>query len=174
MFDIGFTELLLVGIVALIVVGPKDLPLMFRALGRFTAKIRRMAREFSSAMEDAADSTGVKDVAKGLQTMANPGKAATNAIKDAASFDPFGEEDNKDAAKPTMGPETAKMTEERKAQADKIRKAAEERAAARRAAEEAAAEAAERRPAEPASSAPPAAEAPAPAPAETPGKGDAA
>ncbi len=55
MFDIGWTELLVIGIVALIVVGPKDLPLMFHALGQFTAKARGMAREFQRAMEDAAE-----------------------------------------------------------------------------------------------------------------------
>ena len=52
MFDIGWTELLLIGVVALIVVGPKDLPHLFHSLGRFTAKARGMAREFTSAMEE--------------------------------------------------------------------------------------------------------------------------
>ena len=42
--DFGWSELLVIGIVALIVVGPKDLPGMFRQLGKFTAKLRRMAR----------------------------------------------------------------------------------------------------------------------------------
>ena len=55
MFDVGWSELLVIGIVALIVVGPRDLPGMFRALGRFTAKARGMAREFQRAMEAAAD-----------------------------------------------------------------------------------------------------------------------
>ena len=67
MFDIGWTELLVIGVVALIVGGPKDLPGMFRTLGRFTAKARSMARDFSRAMEDAADEAGVKDVAKDLK-----------------------------------------------------------------------------------------------------------
>jgi sec-independent protein translocase protein TatB len=64
MFDIGWTELLLIGIVALIVVGPKDLPRMFRALGRFVGQARAMAREFQRAMEQAADESGVKDMAR--------------------------------------------------------------------------------------------------------------
>ena len=64
--DIGWSELLLIGVVALIVIGPRDLPHMFRALGRITAKARAMAREFSSAMEDAARDTGLKDAADSL------------------------------------------------------------------------------------------------------------
>ena len=67
MFDIGFIELLVIGIVALIVVGPKDLPGMFRTLGRFTAKARGMAREFQRAMNDAADELGMKDAASTLK-----------------------------------------------------------------------------------------------------------
>lgn len=59
MLDIGWSELLLIGVVALIVVGPKDLPVMFHTLGRITARARQMAREFSRAMEDAAKDTGL-------------------------------------------------------------------------------------------------------------------
>ena len=57
MFDLGWTELLVIGIVALIVVGPKDLPVLFRNVGRFVGKARGMAREFSSAMNEAAECT---------------------------------------------------------------------------------------------------------------------
>ena len=65
--DIGWSELMVIGIVALVVIGPKDLPGMFRELGRFTAKLRAMGREFSRAMEDAARETGVQDVADDLR-----------------------------------------------------------------------------------------------------------
>ena len=43
LFDLGWTELLLIGIVALIVVGPKDLPGMFRTLGKLMARVRALS-----------------------------------------------------------------------------------------------------------------------------------
>ena len=67
MFDIGWSELLLIGVVALIVIGPEDLPKLFHTLGRLTSKARSMAREFTSAMEDAAKSSGLEDAAKTLK-----------------------------------------------------------------------------------------------------------
>ena len=63
MLDLGWTELLVIGIVALIVVGPKDLPVLFRKVGEFVGKARGMAREFSRAMNEAADESGMKDTA---------------------------------------------------------------------------------------------------------------
>lgn len=89
MFDIGMSEMLVVGVVALIVVGPKDLPVMFRRVGQFVGKAKGMAREFSSAMNDAADDTGVREMASGLnntlKVATNPVGAAMDGVKDAAS-----------------------------------------------------------------------------------------
>ena len=82
MFDIGWTELLVVGVVALIVVGPKDLPKMFRTLGQFTAKARNMAREFQRAMDDAADDTGVKDVARDLNKATSSKNMGLDELRD--------------------------------------------------------------------------------------------
>lgn len=84
MFDIGWTELLVIGIVALIVVGPKDLPGMFRTLGRFTAKARGMAREFQRAMNDAADESGMKDAASGLKAATSPKSMGLDTLNKAA------------------------------------------------------------------------------------------
>ncbi len=64
MFDLGWSELLIIGVVALVVVGPKDLPKMFRTLGQLIGKARAMAREFQRAMESAADDAGVSDLTK--------------------------------------------------------------------------------------------------------------
>jgi sec-independent protein translocase protein TatB len=98
--EIGWTELMVIGVVALIVIGPKDLPEMFRTLGRFTAKARSMARDFSRAMEQAAKETGVDEVAKDLRNATSPSSMGLSAVKNAADkfekWDPL-----KNAAKPT-------------------------------------------------------------------------
>lgn len=100
MFDLGMSELLVIGVVALVVIGPKDLPELFRSLGKFTAKLRAMGREFSRAMEAAADEAGVKDVAKDLKAVTSPRSLGLDAVKDAADkfqkWDPL-----KNAATPT-------------------------------------------------------------------------
>jgi sec-independent protein translocase protein TatB len=68
-------------------VGPKDLPVMFRQLGRFTGQLRRMARDFSRAMDEAADEAGAKDLARDLRTMSNPRSAAAQQFKKTAGLD---------------------------------------------------------------------------------------
>jgi len=101
MFDIGWMELMVIGVVALIVVGPRDLPEMFRQLGRFTGKLKSMSREFSRAMEQAANDSGVSDVARDLNTLTDPRGTAINSVKGAVDkfekWDPI-----KNAAKPTQ------------------------------------------------------------------------
>jgi Tat protein translocase TatB subunit len=69
MFDLGWMELVIIGITALIVVGPKDLPIMFKKVGIFVGKAKKMAREFRSTMESAADETGLKETANMLNVV---------------------------------------------------------------------------------------------------------
>ena len=101
--DFSWSELMVVGIVALIIIGPKDLPGMFRELGRFTAKVRAMGREFSRAMEQAAKESGVKDVADDLKKATSAKAMGLDAVRSAADkfekWDPL-----KNAAKPTVPP----------------------------------------------------------------------
>ena len=150
MLDIGWTELLVIGALALIVVGPKDLPGMLRNVGRFVAKARGMARDFQSAMDDAARQADLsevadlkKDVAK-WSTMAGGNPAAIGK----SLLDGDGDGDKKPAAPEPGSLDAADAAENAAWEAEQARKAAEEaeekaRAAALRAAEEqAAAEAA--------------------------------
>lgn len=106
----SWSEILIVAIVALIVVGPKDLPGMFKQLGQFTAKAKRMARDFSRAMEDAADDAGIVDVQKTFKAATNPAKAAmdsvTDSVKKAVDFDAM--DPDSETAKMAAGRETAK------------------------------------------------------------------
>ncbi|HEX8901881.1 Sec-independent protein translocase protein TatB [Vitreimonas sp.] len=52
--SLGFNEIIILGILALVVVGPKDLPLLFRKIGRWTAKLRGMAQEFRTGFDELA------------------------------------------------------------------------------------------------------------------------
>lgn len=75
----GLTEFMLVAIVALIVVGPKDLPLMMRKLGQFVAKGRAMAREFQSAFDDIARQAELDELRKEIQDLRRD-NALTEAV----------------------------------------------------------------------------------------------
>lgn len=145
MFGIGTTELILIGIVALIVVGPKDLPLMFRTLGRFTGKARAMAREFSRAMEDAANQAGVKDATDALKAASNPRAFGMDKLTQAADsfekWDPMGKSSDKTDDKAEAKPAST-LSEERAEAARKISEKAAEKALERQAREAAEAEAA--------------------------------
>ena len=119
MFDLGWTELLVIGVVALIVVGPKDLPMLFRNVGMFVGKARGMAREFSRAMNDAAEESGVNEVAKGLKAATNPVGTAMDGVKDIAKDLTTGI----DPTKYDPNSETGKLAAERAENARKIQAA---------------------------------------------------
>ncbi|WP_166415882.1 Sec-independent protein translocase protein TatB [Cochlodiniinecator piscidefendens] len=129
MFDIGGLELLVIGVVALIVVGPKDLPGMFRTVGRMTGKAKAMARDFQRAMSDAADDTGMKDMNTDLRKIMNPKSMGIDAVKDATKD--WVAPHLKESPNAAPGTETAKLAEERRIAAEKIRQRTAEAALAR-------------------------------------------
>jgi len=73
MFDIGWSELLVVAVLALVFVAPKDLPRMMRTLGQLAAKARSMAREFQQSFEDMARETELEELRKELAELRSRG-----------------------------------------------------------------------------------------------------
>jgi sec-independent protein translocase protein TatB len=67
MFDIGWSEMAVIMLVALIVIGPKDLPRLARTLGQWVAKGRGMAREFQRSLEDMAREAELHDVKREIE-----------------------------------------------------------------------------------------------------------
>jgi len=82
MFDIGWTEMLVIAIVMIVVVGPKDLPRMLRTFGRTTAKMRAMAGDFRKQFDEAlkeAELDDVKNLANDMRKL-NPAADIRKAL----------------------------------------------------------------------------------------------
>jgi sec-independent protein translocase protein TatB len=67
--EVGMSELVVIAIVALIVVGPKDLPVLLRRFGQFMAKLRGMASEFRSSFDEMARQTELDELRKEVDAM---------------------------------------------------------------------------------------------------------
>ena len=70
MFDISWTEFLLIGVVALIVIGPKELPVVMRSLGQWTRKVRVMAADFQNQFHEVMREAEMADLKKEVDDMA--------------------------------------------------------------------------------------------------------
>ncbi len=82
MFDLGWSELLLIAVVAIVVVGPRDLPRMMRTVGQYTSKARRMARDMQSQFNDAVREADLEDVGRQIQDLKsmNPGRQLRDTL----------------------------------------------------------------------------------------------
>src|SRR5271156_2072767 len=83
MFDISWTEFLLIGVVALVVIGPKELPAVMRTIGQWTRKIRGMATEFQNQFQEAMREAEMTDLKKQVDDLAQGVK------QDFAKIDPL-------------------------------------------------------------------------------------
>jgi sec-independent protein translocase protein TatB len=84
--DIGWTELFIIIVVAVIVIGPKELPDTLRMLGRMLGKIRRAADDFRRQFDDTIREAGGEDLKRELDELQynNPLNDIKNSIEDAA------------------------------------------------------------------------------------------
>ena len=99
MFGLGWAEILVAAVVGLIVIGPKELPGVFRKIGQFVGKAKAMARDFSRAMNDAADDAGVKDAMDSVNSVKDGVRSVSDPTTKWKDFVP--------------GSETGRLSEER-------------------------------------------------------------
>ena len=81
MFDIGWGELLVIGIVALVVIGPKELPAVLRTMGQGMAKLRRMASEFQGQFQEAMREAEISELKQEADKLAESA-ASMNPLAD--------------------------------------------------------------------------------------------
>lgn len=86
MFDIAWSELGVIAVVALVVIGPKDLPKVLRTVGQWTAKARSMAREFQSGLDDMVREAELDELRKAAKQVSD--FSIENEVK--KTFDPDG------------------------------------------------------------------------------------
>jgi sec-independent protein translocase protein TatB len=133
MFDIGWSEMAVVALIALIVMGPKELPKAMRSLAKWTQKARSMAREFQSGIDDmvreadledarkAVDSAKSFDIGKSVEETIDPTgdlRDEASGLQDEASGlqaemarDAVDEGDAEDAGEPSAAAGTSEKTE---------------------------------------------------------------
>jgi sec-independent protein translocase protein TatB len=106
MFDINWSELVVIGVVALIVIGPKELPAVLRAIGQWTTKIRRMAGEFQSQFQEAMREAEMADLKKQVDDLGDTAKGFASDpldFKEATKWEPK-------APEQTPGPDSSAAT----------------------------------------------------------------
>jgi len=81
-FDIGWSELVVIGVVALIAIGPKELPTVLRTLGQYMGKIKRMSAEFQGQFQEALREAEMSDLKQHAQDL-------QNTVTDFSKFDPL-------------------------------------------------------------------------------------
>ena len=106
MFGLGWAEIMVAAVVGLIVIGPKELPVVFRKIGQFVGKAKGMARDFSRAMNDAADDSGMKDAMDSMNSLQDGVRSVTDPTTKWKDLVP--------------GSETSKLSEERAEKSKKM------------------------------------------------------
>ena len=91
MFDIGWSEFVLIAVVALIAIGPKELPGVLRMVGQWMGKVRKMAAEFQGQFQEAMREAEMADLKKQVEEI-------NDAARGIARFDPVKEDSSKAAS----------------------------------------------------------------------------
>ena len=109
MFDFAWSEMAVIAVVALVVIGPKDLPRVLRTAGQWAAKARSMAREFQNSLEDLAREAELDDLKKEVDKVTNIdlGQEVNNTIDPGGDLQKSLEDLNKVGEAPASAEATA-------------------------------------------------------------------
>ena len=108
MFDISWGKLVIIGVVALIVIGPKELPSVLRTLGQWMTKIRRMASEFQGQFQEAMREAELVELKKQAEDLKSSVSDLGSSVGDLGNLDPLADTQKQiesafdDAAKPEL------------------------------------------------------------------------
>src|SRR5665213_1614579 len=100
LFDIGAPELVVIAVVAIVVIGPKDLPRVMRQVGQWTGKAKRMARDFQNQFNEALREAELDEVRKQVEAIGTIDPTAGLAQDIDATKDSIMTEMKKSAASP--------------------------------------------------------------------------
>lgn len=78
MFEFDYTKLIAIGVIALLVIGPKELPGLLRQVGQYIAKMRRMAADFQQQFSEAMRESELQELKKDMEKMAQDAKVELN------------------------------------------------------------------------------------------------
>ncbi len=123
-WDIGSWELLVLAIIAVIVVGPKELPKMLRTFGQWMSKARSMARQFQRSFDELARETELNELRKGVDELKAGGPIGEIKKELEQSIDPikseFGDHDPTATKMSPLNGETDRSSESKPSSADEI------------------------------------------------------
>ena len=145
MFDLGWQEFMMVAIVLVLVVGPKDMPRMLRSFSRFMRRAKSMASEFTSSLESAANEADLKNIIQDAKTgefddIANFIGGEMDDVKKSSGFDEVEQDiktinkagDKNAAAKPKSPAKKATLKTAKKAARKSTAKKAAKKASAKK------------------------------------------
>lgn len=127
MFDIGWSEMMIVAVLALLVIGPKELPRTMRQVAHWFGKAKSLAREFQSGLDDIVREADLDDARKALNTTRNfsPNKILSDAIDPTGSVtDEIKDVEKTAKAEPSDGPDSKVSGEETQPQATIVKQPA--------------------------------------------------
>jgi sec-independent protein translocase protein TatB len=112
MFDLGWSKVLILAVVAIVVVGPKELPSLLRAVGQFIAQLRRHAAEFRTQFDEAMKSTELDQIRRDVQAIKTDATESLRGIERSIEKDVADAKTSVDKAFEAADAQTANMPAE--------------------------------------------------------------